>query len=322
MTRAAPVLLTCIIAAVILGAPTAAARPAGDRFTETDDRMMLDNGRVTVWFVEHQPLLSVFPSGNDASTGYDFAFLRIVEFRDLDGDDAPDEDEIVARLDFQRSGAFAVDRFQTDDETILNLTLEAPTQLAPREGAPVAFDGAPAEVSLVFQLRPHISTLWHDGVEMALPHSAVHWSLVVTHWPWLDADMHRLALETHVREDAKVHVEGPVMGATLGVMGQPAGVLTWTHVAEAWGADDAPRSASAEARFQTADDGTRVTFAYVATGYARLAHHGTLGIANAAGPAPSEPVAGIPGLQKVPAPAALAVAACFATAGALRRRSP
>lgn len=326
MHRPTHILLAALVAAVLLGAPAASAARDGPRFSEDDDKFVLENDHVTVWFQGKKPLLKVFPTatalGNASdAAAFEYRFAEVVEFRDVDGDGAPSETEVVSRLDLHGAGGWTVERTETAEMATLNLTLREAVKLGrgPLRDANLSVAERVAEVSLVFHLRAAAVELDANGTLLELPASAVKYDFVVAEWPWLDAQAHRLALVTGVSAAMDADLDAAVPYATVETNATQLGYVSWLANATATGEAGETFDVPVEPFLEVGVNETRITYVYDAAGIATLVHDPAIGVTTADGLVPGGAQA--PAVRTVPGPTTLvAVAAIGLALVAARRR--
>lgn len=322
-----------LLAALVLAAPASALPPKAE---ESDDKIVLENDHVTVWFQGKKPMLKVIPArgaeaGENASGAYAYKFTEVVEYRDLDGDGAPSNNEVLASLALDRASQWVVNRTQSADAVHLNLTLAAHVKMGPKtDGVPIpqnvnlSLPDRVAEVSLNFTIRDGAFTVQSGGANVTVPVTAVKYDFAVARWPFVDAQRgSRLALVMHV-EGALELDEGAegVESATVAANQTRVGALSWTTVAEGVAAEGA---VEVPVKTKALSEGnlTRLVHTYDAPGLSSLLHDPTIGVAPAGDGLQETGDAGgsAPGGNQVPgSAAALALAGLAATALALRRR--
>lgn len=315
-----------IIPALIAAALLAAVVPAGaaaPKAREDGDKLVLENDHVKVWFQGKKPMLKVFPADN-ASAGYGYKFDQVVEYRDVDGDGLPSEQEVVARLNLAAANAFVVNATEEDDRALLNLTLTAPVKLTGAKALDnVSLPTTPAErsatIRLAFAIWSEDAEVDANGTTVQVPRTAIKYDFAVDAWPFVDAQNHRLALDMRLQGTAASDEDGQ---ATVEANGTRVGVMTWTS--EAHGTTTAGENVTipVKAKVGTGND-TRVVFTYDAPNLATLLHDPTLGVASAEDGAGGEATGDgtTPGSNEAPGAGVLLVAgAAGAVALALRRR--
>lgn len=316
------VIIPALVAAALLAAvvPAGAAAP---KAREDGDKLVLENDHVKVWFQGKKPMLKVFPADNE-SAGYGYRFDEVVEYRDLDGDGLPSEQEVLARLSLASASAFEVNTTESEDRAVLNLTLTAPVKLAGAKALDnVTLPSTPADRSATIRLS---FTIWSqdaevdaNGTVVQVPATAIKYDFAVDQWPFLDAQNARLALDMRLQGEAASEEDGE---ATVNVNGTRAGVLTWTTEAQGTTAAGENVTVPVKAKVGSGND-TRVVFTYDAANLATLVHDPTLGVAGAEddGTAESGGSGTTGGQNQAPgAGVLLVVAAAGAVALAARRR--
>lgn len=228
-------ILVALVGAAILG--SAMAKPPGVR--EDDDKFVLQNDLVSVWFQGKKPLLKVMPAdvagdarANNTTLGYEYHFMNVVEYRDLDANGAPSNNEVVGRLKLNSASDWNVERSESDGNVVLNLTLEAPVQLG-KDAVPqnVSLPNADARISLVFTIYAQETLLNASGLNVTVPANAVKYDFVVSQWPFVDG-ANRLALETLVMGELEMEEGEGVDSAVVAGNSSAVGALTWTTTAQ------------------------------------------------------------------------------------------
>lgn len=286
-----PHALTVALCAAMLAFAATASAAAAPELREDGDKFVLENEHVTIWFQGKKPMLKVFPAalaGNE-SAGYGYKLAEVVEYRDLDGDGAPTQPEVVARLNLEKASAYEVERVETDGSVVLNLTLRAPVTL----GKPAVLDqdlalpDREAVVSFVFTLRSETVTLEASGANVTVPATSVKYDFVVAQWPFVDAQAHRLALETIVTgtlDSENLTLEGDAVGgATVQGNETAVGALTWLNVASGTLENGTEVEVPVKTKIAAQGNATRVTHTYDAAGLATLLHDPTVGVISAEG---------------------------------------
>lgn len=309
-----------ILAAALLAMSAAlpaatAAKPSAE---EKDDKFVLSNSHVTVWFQGKKPMLHVFPTSageeND-SAAFGYQFTSLVEFRDVDGDGAPSNAEVVSRLDLHSASEFEVEQLETDDSVTLNLTLEDDVKLGALRDANVTVPDQTAEISLVFHISDMATSVSLNNTTFEVPATSIKYDLLVTRWPWIDAENDRLALEMKVTGALEADLEGEVAAAVVATNETDVGALTWTTTAQATSAEGEAIDVPVESYLAAEGNDTRIVFVYGASGYASLLHDPTIGVAGdgAAGGADET-------TADVPAPGLALVAGVVGAAALVARR--
>ena len=324
-------LLTALLCAIAVASPALALAPQAK---EEDDKIVLQNDHLTVWFQGKKPMLKVFPTANATEDGqnvsgaWSYKFSEVVEYRDVDGDGAPSRNEVVASLDLHAASGWTVNRSEREDgAVVLNLTLAGPVKVGPKaEGVPlprdvnVSLPDRDAAVGLVFTLHEGAATVEN----VTVPATSVKYDFVVSKWPFVEGGSTRLALVSQVEGALEVAAQQGVEGATVASNETQVGVLAWLPTAQGVTATGqaivVPVVTVAKAEGGNA---TRLSHTYDAAGLATLVHDPTIGVTPTEGamqPAGTQDE-GATGSNEVPGPAALlALAGMGATALLLRRR--
>lgn len=329
----AKTIVLALLCAFALAAPAAAAPP---KATEENDKIVLQNDHVTVWFQGKKPMLKVFPTANatadgNASGAFSYKFSDVVEYRDLDGDGAPANNEIVSSLNLDKASAWTVNRTTAEDgAVVLNLTLKGPVKMGPKaDGVPLPQDvnlslpDREAEVGLVFRLHESASTVQAGDANVTVPGTSVKYDFVVAKWPLLDASSTRLALVAQVEGALEGESADGMEGARVAANGTQVGVLAWLPTAQGVGADGSSVEVPVKTVLKAEGNLTRLTHTYDAPGLKSLVHDPAIGVTpteEAMEASDAQGQAGSGG-NKVPVPAALlALAGLGLVALALRRR--
>lgn len=327
--RSTPTFLATLCVAMLALAATGTAAATAPELKEDGDKFVLQNEHVSVWFQGKKPMLKVFPAALDGneSAGYGYKFTDVVEFRDLDGDGAPSQGEVVARLNLEKAASYQVERIETDDMVVLNLTLTGAVTLG-KQGLvdqDVALPDRDAVVSLVFTLRSASATLEVDGVNVSVPATSVKYDFLVSQWPFVDADAHRLALETVVTgalETDNATVESDAVGAATVQGNETAlGVLTWLNTATGTTANGTAVEVPVKTKITAGANETRVTYTYDAAGLVTLLHDPTVGVMSTESVVEAGTDAIGEKLNTVPMPGIALGAAVVGAAAAVLRRS-
>lgn len=312
-------ILTTFLLALALGAPQAAAAP---KLSEDDDKFVLENDHVRVWFQGKKPMLKLLPAASDEAS-YQYDFTSVVEYRDVDGDGAVSKSEVVSSLDLHGASDWVVERSETEDAVVLNLTLTAPVKLGRGDlpaGGEVPLPDRDASISLVFTIHGAATMLDAGGLNVSIPATSIKYDFLVHAWPFANAELDRLALETRVHGDVELENATGLDGAEVLTNGTAVGALSWTTLAQGDTTDGARIDVPVRTAVQSDGDGaTLITYTYDAADLVTLVHDPTVGvtptaesIAEGGAPADNNPVPG--------AGVLVAVAVVGATALALRRR--
>lgn len=324
--------IIAIVAAFMLAmASTAVAKPP--QLSEDKDKLVLENDHVRVWFQGKKPMLKVFPAGapdEDNATGvFGYQFRELVEYNDLNGDGIPDANEVVASLNLNKANAWNVTREEGEDNVTLTLSLVAPVKLGKKLGLPtdnatsnvtdnLTLPGrdAPANVTIVFHIFESETTI--DNV--TVPETAVKYDLIVGSWPFVNANLTRLALELAVTGDVEVDEDG---NATVASNETDVGALTWVTTATGNTTGGETIDVPVEVATAAGDEGmTRFVFTYDAANLASLVHDptvGTTGYTGEDGEGTTSTSGGESSGSSVPAPAFLVVVGAIAVAAVAAR---
>lgn len=331
----AKTLTLALLCAFALAAPAVAAPP---KAAEEDDKIVLQNDHVTVWFQGKKPMLKVIPAanaseGDNASGAYSYKFTDVVEYRDLDGDGAPSDNEVVASLNLDKASAWTVERTEAEGLVTLNLTLAGVVKLGPKADKTPLPGGGPnlslpdreAAVGLVFTLREGAATIQAGDANVSVPATSVKYDFVLAKWPYVGGANTRLALVAHVQGDLEAAVDGDVETATVAANESAVGVLSWLPTADGLDAEGKNVTVPVKTVLKPDAEGfTRLVHTYDAPGLASFVHDPTIGVTpTEESLEPSETSAPQQGggANKVPAPAAaLALLGVAVVATLLRRR--
>jgi hypothetical protein len=322
-------ILTLLAVATLAFAGLASAAAAPPKLTEDNAKLVLSNDQVQVWFQGKKPTLRVLPAAamdENATGAFTYKFVDVVEYRDLDGNGAPSQGEVVASLNLDRADGWKVEKTQTDGAVVLNLSLNDSVKLAkadlPKPPVDLPVDQV-AQVGLVFTLRGDDATIAAAPVvNLTVKATSIKYDFLVAKWPFVDAANDRLALETMVTGVAKdANLTGVDQAAVATTNGTALGALSWTTTAQGTTAAGAPVPVPVRAALASADAGqTSLAFTYDAPGLVTLAHDPTVGLA----PAAVQSTGGVAGsgiLKPSPAPElALAVGVAGLAALVLRKR--
>ena len=324
------------VLALLFALAVAAPAAAAPKSIEEDDKLVLQNDHVTVWFQGKKPMLKVFPTANATEDGnvsgaYGYKFTDVVEYRDVDGDGMPSNNEVVASLNLDKASAWTVNRSETaEGGVVLNLTLKGPVKMGPKaDGVPLPQDvnvtlpDRDADVGLVFTIHDGATTVQVGDANVTVPATSVKYDFVVNKWPFVDASTTRLALVMQVDGALEMETGEGVEGATVASNETQVGVLAWVTTAQgntiAGEAVDVPVKTAAKAE----GNATRIAHTYDAPGLASLVHDPTIGVAptqEAMEPSGADG-ASTEGGNTVPGPAVgLALSGIAVVALALRRR--
>lgn len=286
---------TVIVLSLLLAFAAIPAAVAKPRASEDADKIVLENDHVRVWFQGKKPMLKVFPANatedENATGAYGYHFMELVEYRDVDGDGIPSNQEIVASLNLNKASAWEVSRNETETGIVLNLTLTAPVrfgkQLDELPTSNVTGDLAenitlPTEstaiVSLVFTIEDGARTIEADGVNVTVPATSIKYDVVVSKWPFVNAEVDRLALDMKVEGELELTDESGVEGAEVLANGTSVGALTW--VSNASGNTTVGETVDVPVHAVIASSGegvSRLVFTYDAPDLASFVHDPTIG---------------------------------------------
>jgi hypothetical protein len=290
MRRTIHTCLLLIAFAGLLAAPLAAAGQPSAK--QLDKRLVLSNDDITVWIEGNKPLLKVFSSATSgakdgadaASPAFTFHADQLVEYRDVNGDGVPADDEVLARADLTDASAWHVNVTTTSDAATANFSFDGPVKLQrtpqglldnvtgmlPSEGN--------AKLALTFTVHASPSVA---GV-LSLPRGAVDAQLSVLQWPWADAQNDRLALDASATGKAARNVTAGVGTVALSTNGTQAGDIAWSTAAHgtttAGTAIDVPVRDVEQA---DANGTTRLVLTYDAPSVATVQHDAGLSLASA-----------------------------------------
>jgi hypothetical protein len=305
------VLMALALAATAAGA-SAAQKPQA---REDADKIVLENEHVRVWFQGKKPMLKVFPANGSNESAYEYHFTDLVEYRDVDGDGGPSSQEVVASLNLNKASAWNVTREEGDGNVTLNLTMTAPVKLGRGVELPQNASvpgGADATVSLVFRIFEEDVTLPGN---VTVSRASVKYDLVVAQWPFVNAEVNRLALESLVTGLVELE-EGNA--ATVSGNDTQLGALTW--IANATGVSAEGQAVDVPVRATVAMEAgnmSRFVFTYDAPGLRSLVHDPTIGLTDAEGEQTSTQGED---QSRVPAPGVALVALVAAGAALVMRR--
>lgn len=313
--------LVIVLSAMMLAAFAATGAAVGKPGVQEDgDKIVMSNDHVRVWFQGKKPMLKVFPAGNESNeSAYEYHFTDVVEYRDVDGDGGPSNQEIVASLNLNKASAWNVTRTEGDDNVTLNLTLTAPVKLGRGVDVPgnVSLPAEDANVSLVFRIFQEDTLLNESGENITVSRTAVKYDFIVHSWPFVNAQLNRLALEALVHGQLELDNSTGVEGATVMSNETAVGALTWST--NATGTDANGTAVDVPVRANVAlEEGnmSRLILTYDAPGLATLVHDPTIGTSGA-----DESTDGATGGEsRVPAPGLVLVAVAAAGTALVARR--
>lgn len=289
-----------LLTALLLAATAATAMGADARKPEVrqgDDKIVLQNSDITVWFHGKKPFLQVFHTGSvndsevNATSAFSYKFHEVVEYRDLDGNDLPSNTEVIASLNLEKASAWEVNTSEENGTIVLNLTLEAPVKLAGgvRNDDALAIPGdLTARIALVFTISEAALPVSVGNASLTVPTTAIKYDFVVDQWPSLGAADSRLALDAIVAGDLATAETLGVSGASIGANGTDVGFLAWTDTAQGVTVDgealDVPVVTATESLAEgdaNATAYTRLVHTYDAADLASLVHDPVIGVASA-----------------------------------------
>lgn len=314
--------LVIVLSALMLAAFATGGAAGKPGVEEEGDKIVMSNDHVRVWFQGKKPMLKVFPAGNESNeSAYEYHFTDVVEYRDVDGDGGPSNQEVVASLNLNKASAWNVTRTEGEDNVTLNLTMSAPVKLGRGVEVPgnVSLPSADANVSLVFYIFQEDEVINASGENITVSRTAVKYDFIVHSWPFVNAQVNRLALEALVHGQLEIDNSTGVEGATVMSNETEVGALTWST--NATGTDANGTAVDVPVRANVAlEEGnmSRLIFTYDAPGLATLVHDPTIGTSGA--DESSDGGTDADG-SRVPGPgAALVAVAAAGVALAVRRR--
>lgn len=325
-TRGAVLVLTLALALATVG-PVAAQDEDEPRFEERENRWVLGNDEITVWFQGKKPLLKVM-STEEGNTSYEFHALRVAEFVDEDGDGAYDEDEAVSFMNLAQGANWDVSTDSGEDWLRVNLTLtDEIRSRGPGLGdAPIVGGDREGNVSLVFHVvGADMEIDVGENTTLLLESGQTKFDFIVSHWDWTDDDEGRLALVANVpggNGTNVTHVNG-TQTVEVSQNGTLEGTVTWQTTATAWfgnGSETVDVVPTVKGEEDDDDGAVQVAWAYNASGFDRLVHDPTMSVQEAEEPddgagADEEGPADVPGPS-----AAVTLALLGAAALTLARR--
>lgn len=272
---------------------SAAALPP--QVSEDADKLVLENDHVRVWFQGKKPMLKVFPADapdeDNASGVYGYQFREIVEYNDLDGDGLPSTNEVVASLNLNKANAWNVTREEGEDNVTLTLSLEAPMKLGrtidlptdnatgnvtdnATENLTIPGRDTPANVTIVFHVYETATTIETPEGNVTVPETAIKYDLIVDSWPFVNAELNRLALEIQVT--GVLEVDGD--NATVVSNDTEVGALSWVTTATGNTTEGETVAVPVRVGVASAEEGmSRLVFTYDAPGLASFVHDPTIG---------------------------------------------
>lgn len=326
-SRTSVITLLAVVALAFAGFASAAG--SAPKISEDNAKFVLSNDQVQVWFQGKKPMLRVLPgdaTSENATGAFTYKFLDVVEYRDLDGNGAPSQGEVVSSLNLDRAEGWKVERTETDGSVVLNLTLTDTPKLAKADLPKPPIDlptAQAATVGLVFTLRGEDAVIEAAPVvNLTVKATSIKYDFLVKSWPFVDAANNRLALEAVVTGVAKgANLTGVNEAAVASANGTALGQLSWTTTAQGTSDAGAIVPVPVRATLSAAESGsTSIVYSYDAPGLKALAHDPTIGLA----PAALQSTGGVPGagtLKPSPAPGVLlAIGGVAVAAYALRGR--
>lgn len=307
------ILLVTLLASALPGA----AQSAKPGMKEDDDKFVLYNEFVTVWFQGKKPMLRVSAAGTDGdATSFHYKFTEIVEYRDVDANGAPSQGEVLSSLNLEKASAWNVSSSEEEGAVILNLSMEAPVKVGRNDlTEDLNVTEGVAKISLLFTIRSAASTVNASGEDILVPATSIKYDLVVDQWPFVNAELSRLALTTKVV--GELALDDGTRSAEVSVNGTTVGALSWT--ANATGTTVSGENLTVPVRTAITrglDNETVISYTYDAPNLATLVHDPTIGVAPTQ--ASLEPSAA-EAPSRVPAPGALLVATAIGAAAVLVR---
>ncbi len=281
-TRATVLLMALALAASAVG-PVAAQGDGDPRFEESENRWVLGNEEITVWFQGKKPLLKVM-STDDANTSYEFHALRVAEFVDEDDDGAYDEDEAVAFMNLAQGADWNVSTESDGDRLLVNLTLTSDIRARgpSLDDAPIVGEDREGTVSLVFHVvgTEQEVQVGHNTTRTLQP-GEVKFDLIVSSWDWSDNEDSQLALVANVPRGNGTnvtHMDGE-QTVEMSQNGTSQGSVNWEPTATVW-TGNATQTVDVVPTVKDKESGengtVQVAWAYNATGFDRLVHDPTM----------------------------------------------
>lgn len=283
-----------LVACLALAAASAFAAPAaGPQAREDKDKFVLQNSDVQVWFQGKKPTLHLLrgDATDNGSAVLTYKFTQVVEYRDLDGNGAPSDNEVVASLNLDRADGWKANVSTAEGLAALNLSLVDQVRVGQADlpKSPVALPGGAdreAQVRLLFALRGADVNLPMGPVNATVLATSVKYDFAVDKWPFVDAANDRLALEMQVTGAVKnANFSGLQRAAVAGANGTAIGALSWTTTAQGRVAGNASVPVPVKADVAAEKDATgaatgmtRIAFTYDAPGLASLVHDPTVGL--------------------------------------------
>jgi hypothetical protein len=322
------ILLVLLTASVLALAGGASAVGDPPKSSEEKDKFVLANDHVQVWFQGKKPTLRMLPAdatSENATGAFTYRFTDLVEYRDLDGNGAISQGEVVATLDLDRADGYVVNRTATADGVVLNMSLASDVRVVkadlPKPPVPLPVD-TQAIVNLVFTLRSEAQVVSLGPLNATVNATSIKYDLVVAKWPFVDAANDRLALETVVTGAVKdANATGIDQAAVTGTNGTALGALSWTTTAQGKTAAGAAIPVPVKTSITPEAEGaSRIAYTYDAPGLGSLVHDPTIGLATG-GVGAAATVGGLDAIKTVPGAGLLvAVGATGLAALAVRRR--
>ena len=313
-------IIAIVTAALLAAAIPGAAEAAEPQAREDDDKFVLENDFVRVWFQGKKPMLKVFPanaSEDDNESSFFYKFTDLVEYRDVDSDGAPSQNEVLASLNLDKASAWTVNTSEEGDAVVLNLSMDAPVKLGRSNLTDnVSVPERDASISLVFTIRSGASTINASGENVTVPATSIKYDLYVHSWPFVNAELGRLALETKVTGD--LDYDNATNSANVSTNGTSVGALSWTSNATGVTTDGENVTVPVRTAItQGLDNETAITYTYDAADLASLLHDPTVGTTTT--PESLEESAGDDD-KRVPMPGVLLLVAVVAAAALVIRR--
>ncbi|MFA5862071.1 MAG: hypothetical protein WDA16_10295 [Candidatus Thermoplasmatota archaeon] len=318
------------VLSLLVGSAFAGASPSAPAVKEDARGIVLSNDLVSFSFLDKKPVLVVRAAGNETDA-FTYTFDQLVEYRDVDANGLPSDNEVVARLDLA-AASYQVNQTTKGDAVVLNLTLTAPVKPtktpAPAPGGVLdnlTLPNGDAQVTLLFTLRNTATTLKAGAASLTIPASAVKYDLFVTKWPFIDSSMDRLALDMHA---SGVGEQAPGVGVESAVLarnGTQVGAVSWSTLARGATPQGATIDVPVRAvlKVQPSANGTsetRIVYTYDAADVATLVHEATIGLASASIAEISSSGSVVGPTKDTPGAGVVAALGALAVVGLLSRR--
>lgn len=309
---------TVALALALVGAAAGAAPEPTVK--DEDDKVVLANAAVTVWFQGKKPMLKIFPtSGDGEADGFEFKFDRLVEFADANADGIAQDDEVRAFLNLHSASDWTVETTSTATEATLALTLDAPLKLkAPADVdiPEVPQDQITGNVTLVFHIFGEtVQVPGPNETTVPMETTKVKYDLAVNSWSWVDEANDRLALIGTT--SAELESTGDA-AATVNAEDAEVGLVAWLPTAEATTAG-ATEEIDVVTEVTAEGDGSRIQHAFAASGFDSLVYDPIFGVASLDA-AVEEAGGKLDDLNPAPGAGVLAAVAVVGAAAVLARR--